>query len=169
MGVSQNGLRVRSAQFLRGVSESLELGQIEGVRASLAVVVISLYQLVKRLRLYTKGLANGLSHRQLVIFHQLEILAGLRQQIVIENVMHHQPRLGIKQRAMVTALVVDLGIVAHAEQAGHRYEAGLVQNVLRAFRRITYLRFIAAKNDASVILGESFIEPRLRARIIAVQ
>ena len=70
---------------------------------------------------------------------------------------------------MVTTLVVRLGIVTHAEQADHRHQRCFVQDLLRALRHRAYLRFIAAESDASVILSESFVKPRLGARIIAVQ
>ncbi len=64
------------------------------------------------------SLLNCLFDTNLLVLYQIEVCASRRQLVLVQDVVHHHPRLCVEQRVMRTFLITGR-IVAHAEQVGY--------------------------------------------------
>ena len=63
-------------------------------------------------------LLNCLFDGKFLILYQIKIGAGRRQLVLVQDVVHHHPRLCVEQR-VVRAFLIAGGIAAHGEQVRH--------------------------------------------------
>ena len=131
---------------------------------------------------------NGIFDGDVLIQDEIEVCAGFGQLLFVEQIVHHDPRLGVVKR-VVRAQVASRGIVLHREEVGQgQPDLGAQQ----FGERLGGMRFfliaeqvlvdrgrefgVAAEFDLFVvdangaeIFGESFVEPSLRGRIVVAQ
>ncbi len=131
---------------------------------------------------------NGVFHGHLLIQDEIEVRAGFGQLLFVEQIVHHDPRLGVVKR-VVRAQVAGGGVVLHrkevgkgqpdlgAQQFGKRLGGTsffLIAEQVLAERgsefgvAAEFDLFVVDANGAE-IFGESFVKPSLRGGIVVVQ
>ena len=81
---------------------------------------------------HSKRLLNRLLHRRSLDFDQPEILAQLRHLFFVEQVMHQNPGLRIKQ-SMVSPLLPICGAILHCQQIRPGQPYRILQNLSERF------------------------------------